>query len=343
MRSPETTSWHSASWQAKPAQQQPVYPDPARARARRGADLAPAADRGVLGDRGAARAARRGAARRGVPAAGRRLRRDASPTASPTPITKKLKILLQMSLVLVHGAQEAGRPRRPLRRAVRQAALGRHRDARRRDAAELPRRPRQPARVHAPTRAPPIRSCCCAATSAPALTLNFVRALVDGGFADLHHPEYWDLGFVQHSPLEGRSTSASSTSIARRAATSSRRISGRAGARGDAASTSTPATRGCTCSTSRRRRASCRARTAGTTSRRTCRGSACAPRSSTARTSSTSAASPTRSASRSARRWTRRLAAGPGRRRSTRRTSPGRLTLHPSLRRQGRRRQRCRR
>ncbi len=24
-----------------------------------------------------------------------------------------------------------------------------------------------------------------------ALTLNFVRALVDGGFADLHHPEYW--------------------------------------------------------------------------------------------------------------------------------------------------------
>jgi 3-deoxy-7-phosphoheptulonate synthase len=34
-----------------------------------------------------------------------------------------------------------------------------------------------------------------------ALTLNFVRALIDGGFADLHHPEYWDLGFVQHSPL----------------------------------------------------------------------------------------------------------------------------------------------
>jgi len=27
-----------------------------------------------------------------------------------------------------------------------------------------------------------------------------VRALVDGGFADLHHPEYWDLGFVHHSP-----------------------------------------------------------------------------------------------------------------------------------------------
>src|SRR6185312_10813421 len=28
MRSPETTSWHCASWQAKAAQQQPVYDDP---------------------------------------------------------------------------------------------------------------------------------------------------------------------------------------------------------------------------------------------------------------------------------------------------------------------------
>ena len=28
MRSPETTSWHSASWQSKAAQQQPVYGDP---------------------------------------------------------------------------------------------------------------------------------------------------------------------------------------------------------------------------------------------------------------------------------------------------------------------------
>src|SRR5688500_13110389 len=35
-----------------------------------------------------------------------------------------------------------------------------------------------------------------------ALTLNFVRALVDGGFADMHHPEYWDLDFVRHSPLK---------------------------------------------------------------------------------------------------------------------------------------------
>jgi 3-deoxy-7-phosphoheptulonate synthase len=34
-----------------------------------------------------------------------------------------------------------------------------------------------------------------------ALTLNFVRSLVDGEFADLHHPEYWVLGFIEHSPV----------------------------------------------------------------------------------------------------------------------------------------------
>ena len=28
-----------------------------------------------------------------------------------------------------------------------------------------------------------------------------MRALVDGGFSDLHHPEYWDLGFLRHAPL----------------------------------------------------------------------------------------------------------------------------------------------
>jgi 3-deoxy-7-phosphoheptulonate synthase len=34
-----------------------------------------------------------------------------------------------------------------------------------------------------------------------AMTMNFVRALIDGGFADLRHPEYWNLDWVGHSPL----------------------------------------------------------------------------------------------------------------------------------------------
>ena len=32
-----------------------------------------------------------------------------------------------------------------------------------------------------------------------ALTLNFVRALIDGGFADLHHQENWADGFLDKS------------------------------------------------------------------------------------------------------------------------------------------------
>ncbi|MCC6427193.1 MAG: 3-deoxy-7-phosphoheptulonate synthase [Phycisphaerales bacterium] len=34
-----------------------------------------------------------------------------------------------------------------------------------------------------------------------AMTLNFIRSLIDGGFADVHHPEYWDLSFFSHASL----------------------------------------------------------------------------------------------------------------------------------------------
>ena len=34
-----------------------------------------------------------------------------------------------------------------------------------------------------------------------ALTLNFIRSLSAGGFADLHHPEYWDLSFLARAGI----------------------------------------------------------------------------------------------------------------------------------------------
>ena len=34
-----------------------------------------------------------------------------------------------------------------------------------------------------------------------AMTLNFIRSLLDGGFADLHHPEYWDLSFFNNASV----------------------------------------------------------------------------------------------------------------------------------------------
>ena len=114
-------------------------------------------------------------------------------------ITNKLKILLQMSLVLVHSSKK-----RVIRvgRFAGQYAKPRSEDLEEREGQSLPsyrgdlvnslnfseedRRP-DPWRM--------VRG-----YEKSALTLNFIRALIDGGFADLHHPEYWDLGFVEHSP-----------------------------------------------------------------------------------------------------------------------------------------------
>ncbi len=119
-------------------------------------------------------------------------------------IASKLKILLQMSLVLVHGT---GRPVTRVGRFAGQYAKPRSSPTETREVNgrrltlpsyfgdlfnaapfdEASRRP-DPARM--------VR-----AYQHAALTLNFIRALIDGGFADLHHPEYWDLSFFRHASL----------------------------------------------------------------------------------------------------------------------------------------------
>jgi 3-deoxy-7-phosphoheptulonate synthase len=114
-------------------------------------------------------------------------------------IANKLKILLQMSLVLVQGLQQ-----RVIRvgRIAGQYTKPRSADLETRDDVTLPsyrgdlvNGPEftQAARTPDPIRL--LRGHGCAA-----LTLNFIRALSGGGFADLHHPENWDLAFMAHSP-----------------------------------------------------------------------------------------------------------------------------------------------
>ena len=111
-------------------------------------------------------------------------------------IEAKLKILLQMSLVLTWGA------RIPVIRVGRMAgqyAKPRSSDTETVDGQKLPSyrgdivngieknvRDANPARL-------------ITAYHNSAATLNYVRALLDGGFADLHHPQHWDLGFVRSS------------------------------------------------------------------------------------------------------------------------------------------------
>jgi 3-deoxy-7-phosphoheptulonate synthase len=200
MRSPETTSWHSASWQAKPAQQQPVYEDPA-ALQRVVAELSRLPPIVVSWEVDALRE-RLAAAQRGQ--AFLLQGGDCAETfadCESDAIVKKLKILLQMSLVLLHGLKK---PIIRVGRMAGQYAKPRSVDTETREGVTLPsfrgdlvNRPEFTAAARAADPELLLRG-----YERAALTLNFVRALVDGGFADLHHPEYWDLGFIKHAPLK---------------------------------------------------------------------------------------------------------------------------------------------
>ncbi|NND98160.1 MAG: 3-deoxy-7-phosphoheptulonate synthase class II [Pirellulaceae bacterium] len=114
------------------------------------------------------------------------------------PIQEKLKLLLQMSLVLIHGLQ---RPVIRVGRIAGQYAKPRSSDTETRDDVTLPsyrgdcvnairfdaasRRNRPDLLLGAYDRS--------------ASSLNYLRALTEGGFADLHHPDLWELDFVSQS------------------------------------------------------------------------------------------------------------------------------------------------
>ncbi len=119
---------------------------------------------------------------------------------SPPLITNRLKVLLQMSLVLLHGLHM---PVLRVGRFAGQYAKPRSSDTETRDGLTLPSYRGDivnSVEFTAEARNPdPQRLIQAHSTSA--MTMNFVRALVDGGFADLHHPEYWNLSWVEHSPL----------------------------------------------------------------------------------------------------------------------------------------------
>ncbi|MBL6751002.1 MAG: 3-deoxy-7-phosphoheptulonate synthase class II [Nevskia sp.] len=115
-------------------------------------------------------------------------------------IANRLKVLLQMSLVLVHGLR-----RKVVRigRFAGQYAKPRSTDTETRDGLTLPSY--RGDLINAPEFTPQARAAdplrLLEGHKRSALTMNFTRGLIDGGFADLHHPEYWDLDWVHHAPL----------------------------------------------------------------------------------------------------------------------------------------------
>jgi len=114
-------------------------------------------------------------------------------------IASKLKILLQMSLVLVQGGKK-----RVIRigRFAGQYAKPRSVDNETRGGISLPAY--RGDMINRPAFTPedriPNPDLLLRAYERSGLTINFIRSLIEGGFADLHHPEYWGLGFVANSP-----------------------------------------------------------------------------------------------------------------------------------------------
>lgn len=117
-------------------------------------------------------------------------------------ISNRLKVLLQMSLVLIHGLKM---PIVRLGRFAGQYAKPRSSDIETKDGVSLASYRGdlvnqiafdEKSRVPNPARM-------LVGHSSSAMTLNFVRALIDGGFADIRHPEYWNLAWIEHS---GQST-----------------------------------------------------------------------------------------------------------------------------------------
>jgi 3-deoxy-7-phosphoheptulonate synthase len=199
-RNPTLIEWHPASWHSKPAQQQPTYVDGAALDAAVAAlarlpPLVVSWEIEALKEQIAA--AQRGEAfvLQGGDCA------ETLQDCQSDNIAKKLKILLQMSLVLVHGLKK---PVVRIGRMAGQYAKPRSADTETRDGVTLPSYRgdivNRPGFTAAERNADP--QLLLRGYERAALTLNFVRALIDGGFADLHHPEYWDLDFVRHSPLK---------------------------------------------------------------------------------------------------------------------------------------------
>lgn len=194
-----TSSWSPDSWLRKPRAQDFAYPDPlaveaavARLRA-----LPPLVTSGEIARLthllAEAQEGRRFLLQGGDCA-------ESLDDCTPDQITSKLKILLQMSLVLVHGI------RRPVVRVGRiagQYAKPRSRPTERVDGVELPSYFGDLVNGNAFTREArtPDPDRMVRAYERAAVSLNFIRSLIDGGFADLHHPENWDLRFFEHAGL----------------------------------------------------------------------------------------------------------------------------------------------
>jgi 3-deoxy-7-phosphoheptulonate synthase len=191
--------WSPTSWQTRRATQQPVYPDAAALSRSVGElsrlpPLVTSWEVEKLKERLAAAGRGEQFLLQGGDCA------ESFDECDSAAIAAKLKILLQMSLVLIHAARK-----RVIRvgRIAGQYAKPRSADSERRGEVELPTYRGDLVNRSGFTTAErtPDPDLLIRGYERAALTLNFIRGLADGGFADLHHPENWDLSFAQRSDM----------------------------------------------------------------------------------------------------------------------------------------------
>lgn len=115
-------------------------------------------------------------------------------------ITNKIKILLQMSVILTYGARKPiirigrmagqyGKPRSNPTESVNDQEMLTYRGDAVNDFQANPKsREPDPQRL-------------LQAYHHSAITLNYIRAIISGGFADLHYPYNWNLHAIENSPL----------------------------------------------------------------------------------------------------------------------------------------------
>jgi 3-deoxy-7-phosphoheptulonate synthase len=191
--------WQPSSWQRKTAQQQAIYPDPQHLErvVQTIARLPPLVTPWEV-DALKSKLARASRGEMFLLQGGDCA--ESFDQCDPAAIASKLKILLQMSLVLIHSAQK---PVIRVGRIAGQYAKPRSAANETRDGVSLPsyrgdivNRSGFTEQDRVPDPELLLRG-----YERAALTLNYVRALADGGFADLHHPENWRLEFASQSGL----------------------------------------------------------------------------------------------------------------------------------------------
>lgn len=190
--------WSPKSWQSKLVKQQPVYPDQAKLQEtlRRLAKLPPLVTSWEI-ERLKKQLADAAEGKAFLLQGG-----DCSESlddCETDSIVRNLKVLIQMSFVLIHASMK-----KVVRvgRIAGQYAKPRSNDTETRDGVTLPVYRGDIINRSGFTESERVADpeLLLRGYERAALTLNFIRGLSVGGFADMHHPENWNLDFATDSP-----------------------------------------------------------------------------------------------------------------------------------------------